>query len=425
MPVLFDHKECYALSEEITFTQGSEPSIWRLRYSSCETASSGSHYRLVGTEVRIGNVYTNTETAQKCGNSVSNKQVETSAIVDLTCDEPISGRYLMLWHPDQNEFLNVCEIRVYSEYEPEISECSHSQSYSDYRGLVSITENGHVCQKWSSQSPHTHNYGPSNADDNGIGDHNLCRNPDNEDRPWCYTTDPDTRWDYCDVADVGASCPIDTIVDDLNAVAIFELNCDCLTSWYASEILLTREVDATCTSDTDNLQPVNTLISVESNRFQDTNALTLAMYVYPNGSSSGEILSAGSGNTRLRIEQTYSNGYLFRSEVTVFYGDQQLTRAHVLLPEVWTFLAITFDGTNKNIKLWRDGEIASIGYIDFTNLDLFLNEFTVRVASDSFYAKFAMLQIYDRVLNEAEMKAARDTAFESKTRFFFSSNEEL
>ena len=29
---------------------------------------------------------------------------------------------------------------------------------------------------------------------------NYCRNPDNEPGgPWCYTTDPDKRWEYCDV----------------------------------------------------------------------------------------------------------------------------------------------------------------------------------------------------------------------------------
>lgn len=30
-------------------------------------------------------------------------------------------------------------------------------------------------------------------------DSNYCRNPDNERQPWCYTTDPNTRWEYCQV----------------------------------------------------------------------------------------------------------------------------------------------------------------------------------------------------------------------------------
>lgn len=35
---------------------------------------------------------------------------------------------------------------------------------------------------------------------------NFCRNPDGEDTIWCYTTDPDTRWELCDpIAECGAA----------------------------------------------------------------------------------------------------------------------------------------------------------------------------------------------------------------------------
>lgn len=34
-------------------------------------------------------------------------------------------------------------------------------------------------------------------------DKNYCRNPDNERSPWCYTTDPETRWEYCSVPSCG------------------------------------------------------------------------------------------------------------------------------------------------------------------------------------------------------------------------------
>ena len=29
---------------------------------------------------------------------------------------------------------------------------------------------------------------------------NKCRNPDHDDTIWCYTTDPDQRWEFCDPA---------------------------------------------------------------------------------------------------------------------------------------------------------------------------------------------------------------------------------
>ncbi|MED6262967.1 hypothetical protein ATANTOWER_031272, partial [Ataeniobius toweri] len=28
---------------------------------------------------------------------------------------------------------------------------------------------------------------------------NLCRNPDGDRAPWCYTTDPKVRWEYCNL----------------------------------------------------------------------------------------------------------------------------------------------------------------------------------------------------------------------------------
>ena len=37
----------------------------------------------------------------------------------------------------------------------------------------------------------------------GLGDHNYCRNPDGEPGAWCYTTDPDQKWESCGVID----CP--------------------------------------------------------------------------------------------------------------------------------------------------------------------------------------------------------------------------
>ena len=49
---------------------------------------------------------------------------------------------------------------------------------------------GRKCQKWNEQYPHEH--------DQPAWDHNYCRNPDSEDGGvWCYTTDPNVKWEYC------------------------------------------------------------------------------------------------------------------------------------------------------------------------------------------------------------------------------------
>merc|ERR1712226_1078395 len=60
------------------------------------------------------------------------------------------------------------------------------------------TRTGLTCQKWSVQSPHGHD-SYDFGDDNGLGDHNYCRNPTGGDGVWCLTTDPEVAWDYCAV----------------------------------------------------------------------------------------------------------------------------------------------------------------------------------------------------------------------------------
>lgn len=38
--------------------------------------------------------------------------------------------------------------------------------------------------------------------DKGLKD-NYCRNPDGRQRPWCFTTDPSTPWEYCNIKQCG------------------------------------------------------------------------------------------------------------------------------------------------------------------------------------------------------------------------------
>eukprot|EP00041_Stephanoeca_diplocostata_P000092 m.13349 g.13349 ORF g.13349 m.13349 type:complete len:1437 (+) comp10091_c0_seq3:247-4557(+) len=71
-------------------------------------------------------------------------------------------------------------------------------SSADYRGNKSVTVSGKTCQRWTAQTPHSHGMWDYALGSLSLGDHNYCRDPDGEDQIWCYTTDPDTRWDYCD-----------------------------------------------------------------------------------------------------------------------------------------------------------------------------------------------------------------------------------
>ncbi|XP_072016869.1 uncharacterized protein [Amphiura filiformis] len=77
------------------------------------------------------------------------------------------------------------------------SECYFDPLGRDYRGRVNQTIHGTECQSWTAQYPHEHDRTPENFPDTGLGEHNYCRNPDNEHGPWCYTAEPGIRWVYC------------------------------------------------------------------------------------------------------------------------------------------------------------------------------------------------------------------------------------
>lgn len=73
------------------------------------------------------------------------------------------------------------------------TECAYTPTGKDYMGTVSHTKTGIPCQRWDSQSPHPHSYVYLSKDEN------YCRNTDGSEGPWCYTQDPDIRYELCDV----------------------------------------------------------------------------------------------------------------------------------------------------------------------------------------------------------------------------------
>uniref|UniRef100_A0A8D0XBY2 Plasminogen n=1 Tax=Sus scrofa TaxID=9823 RepID=A0A8D0XBY2_PIG len=91
------------------------------------------------------------------------------------------------------------EKRIY------LSECKTGNG-KNYRGTTSKTKSGVICQKWSVSSPHIPKYSPEKFPLAGL-EENYCRNPDNDEKgPWCYTTDPETRFDYCDIPECEDEC---------------------------------------------------------------------------------------------------------------------------------------------------------------------------------------------------------------------------
>jgi uncharacterized protein YegL len=68
----------------------------------------------------------------------------------------------------------------------------------DYIGCQSETKSGKVCQAWTDSFPHEHPMAKKARKGKfNLGEHNFCRNPDESETIWCYTTDPSTPWEYC------------------------------------------------------------------------------------------------------------------------------------------------------------------------------------------------------------------------------------
>nr|XP_008268749.1 hyaluronan-binding protein 2 isoform X1 [Oryctolagus cuniculus] len=82
-------------------------------------------------------------------------------------------------------------------------DCYTGDGYS-YRGQVSRTVNQHPCLYWNSHLLLQENYNMfmEDAEAHGIGEHNFCRNPDGDKKPWCFVkvNSEKVKWEYCAVS---------------------------------------------------------------------------------------------------------------------------------------------------------------------------------------------------------------------------------
>nr|XP_034989966.1 hyaluronan-binding protein 2 isoform X2 [Zootoca vivipara] len=96
------------------------------------------------------------------------------------CPEPFRGR--------------LCEIGP--------DDCFEENGIS-YRGTVSQTILHKTCLHWNSHRLLEWNYNAfiEGAASYGLGDHNFCRNPDGDEKPWCFVSvNNKLKWDFCDVS---------------------------------------------------------------------------------------------------------------------------------------------------------------------------------------------------------------------------------
>ncbi|KAK6493782.1 hepatocyte growth factor activator-like isoform X1 [Huso huso] len=73
---------------------------------------------------------------------------------------------------------------------------------TDYRGIAQITISGSTCLPWNSdilgEELHVESVNKRHA--LGLGAHAFCRNPDEDEMPWCYVMkETEISWEYCDI----------------------------------------------------------------------------------------------------------------------------------------------------------------------------------------------------------------------------------
>jgi len=148
----------------------------------CRTWGNGDYYRLTVSEDECYNLCEEDDDCKAFEFKYENGATQ--------CD---------IWttYPTSHERLD-----NYDCYKKETKESSDDvvcdSEESQYRGTVARTVSGRTCQRWDSQSPHTHTRTPSNYPNGGL-EENYCRNPDGWIGLWCYTTDPNERWELCDI----------------------------------------------------------------------------------------------------------------------------------------------------------------------------------------------------------------------------------
>ena len=117
--------------------------------------------------------------------------------LDLTLngqDYVTNGAPQYIYYPMDNFTLNCSNPDV----------CNHGAAHAyakGYRGALSATASGRTCQRWDAQVPHSHQFTPERYADADLVGHSFCRSPGGlrNEKPWCYTSDPAMRWDWCDV----------------------------------------------------------------------------------------------------------------------------------------------------------------------------------------------------------------------------------
>merc|ERR1711924_587072 len=133
-----------------------------------------------------------------------------------------------------------------------------------YRGLMTFTMSGRTCQKWTSANPWKDALDMAPTLDNGIGNHNYCRNPDESmEKPWCYTMDPNSahKKEACNIP----ACPSEKrdFAAEAKALAmkVGATDCQCAAQLYGSTVT-TRNTAVSLVAKLNETKVNGTLVKV-------------------------------------------------------------------------------------------------------------------------------------------------------------------
>ncbi|XP_025922268.1 plasminogen-like [Apteryx rowi] len=131
----------------------------------------------------------------------------------FTTDPSVLWEYCSLMRCDDQiqqhapSYLPAMTAQSFGPTTPTTSDCINGNG-KDYRGTIAKTGKGRTCQEWSSQTPHNHNYFTPVTHPRAGLDKNYCRNPDGDvNGLWCFTTDPEKKWEYCEIPRCSSSHP--------------------------------------------------------------------------------------------------------------------------------------------------------------------------------------------------------------------------
>ncbi|CAH1253095.1 HSD17B6 [Branchiostoma lanceolatum] len=238
---------------------------------------------------------------------------------------------------------------------------------------------------------------------------NYCRNTGNRTGVWCYTTDPSTRWELCDVPVCGARGRT------FAAVGLWPLNArygasDATGNGNGGAATGTQLAQGPYGHANGSFQfsgTADSYVDIPNNGKLDVRySYTILAHIFPTGYG-GPIFDYVGNYWAVHLWQ---NGGLFLRSVRRDGVGLPHVVANVLQQNAWNYVGGRYDNTTGMISIWNNGELVGETYIGVAEV---ASQYHIRVAArnghPSYYAgRIACLQLYNYALTEAQIAAARD-----------------